>query len=324
MVDVATVSAAELTCLARNAPMMVLNNPIRDFLSAPVWRTTATTAGADVTDTNNGPTRFLYEGRGSPRSKPLVQSPAVNTYYLHFELRQGADAKHTIDTFAALNHNFDTLAAGIANTINFTVVVADDGNYSTGFRQIARWTNYSSKARLVQRSLGAAPSNERYTNVRYLRIQIDSAANFTTGLVPEIGEVVLGRRRQMPWGPTIGEYDDVELETLAADNEFPTGDIYTVVHAERRAVFNLRFQPHGLDVGSGLNWDDELRAWFREGGDKDTFLYFDKPNTAPTQAHWVKLSREHRLYMPYQGPFDRDVRFTLVEQAPLYDPEIYP
>jgi hypothetical protein len=326
MVTVSTVSAAELAGLARDAPMFVTNNPIRDFATAPSWKTTAAATGPDVTDTNNGPTRYLYDGRCSPRSRPLLQSPAVGTYYLHFRLTAGTDAKHTVDTVAILNHNLGTLATALGGDLTVTVVVADADDFVSGFRQIARWTTVNSNTRLVQLSLGSVPSNERYTNVTYVRIQITGPANFDTNdRLPQIGEVVFGRRRQMAWPPRQGDYDDVELETLSTTNEFPTGEVFEVVHAERRGHFKYKFRPHGVDAGTGLNENNEIRAWYRESrGSTDAFLVFDKPNTESTKAMWMKKESDRRLYMPLKGPFEREVDIQLIEQPPYYDPEVNP
>jgi hypothetical protein len=202
-----------------------------------------------------------------------------------------------------------------------TIDISNAAAFTAGptTRTIATFASITSDTRLLALSLGTG--NERFHSTEYIRVAITSSVPFTAGNMPQIGEVILARRRQMSFASNIGDYDDFELRSAVDDNEFPEGNIQRETLSEGQQIFRLALHPHGAD-SQGLNMVDELRSWYRESrrGTRN-FVYIDKPSSNAS-AWWWMISPDASMRQPLKGWAEREFKATLIEQGPFYDVEV--
>jgi len=184
---------------------------------------------------------------------------------------------------------------------------------------IASWnlTINSTNERLLDLELGPIIGQAaRYSGVEFVRVDIISAFSFGVN-VPRIGDIFLGRRRQLPHFPN-APYDKTPLESQVSDFESLNGDTQRVVKKRGRMVKPLRLVTGG--IGEPYDYKNEIREWYRQTGQGTRrFWWIDDPATAP-EARQVLL-REPRLVMPLLGPNASEANLTIVEQPPFLTQE---
>jgi hypothetical protein len=304
------VTAAELAARARDLPILVGSNAVEDYNALPRWSTTGSWAsGSDVT-APAGPTRRVFDRRGTARSFPTLV-PGAASYSLLFDLAEGTDAAHTIDTLAIWSDNFRALDADVTVYVD----IANNSAFTTDLRTIAEFDigARGDVERLVSTDLGPG-GDERYTGVRWVRVRVTTTAVGGFTVVPEIGEVVLGRRRQCSAQPST-PYEEQGVEADVVDHESQSGASTRYVRWRGRRTFDIRWRLGG--DGDAIGFETTLREFWRESGDgTKVFAWIESPIDAPYAVHFCAADPPV-LSLPRQGPVERSSSFRFVEVAPF-------
>jgi len=311
-----TVTADELSALAANAPILCVKNALDDRAADSKWTTTGTDAGADISEA--GYEAHKAHGRYSAvPTRAADQAPDVSAVYLNVNLTDTLG--NLIDMVAILGHNF----GDVAGTVTVEVMIDDNSNFDngTGTRKVLATFTPTTNQRLVSLDLNAA--DERYTNVKWLRVKVSSTSPFNaTNVLPHIGYLLLGRRRQL----SAKGNEPITLLSLSTKKKVFTADDGSTsdfVSAERRATGRFAWTSQ---LGSDkFSMDDyqTLLSWYREGGHKRAFLWIEDPTAAPAYAPWAKTGASYG-FEGTQTSDVYDIGLSWGEQKPYVDPEANP
>jgi len=316
-----SVSAGDQSAVAADKPLFIATNAAEFPQQTPQWRTGGNWAsGSD--DTAAG-----YSGRRAYDRQPQNQTKATTsgtTFYLLFDLHTTSTDPSigeaaTIDAVAVLNHNLGTLLTG-ADTATVSVQISETLSFTINYT-IASRAGINTDERIIFYNLGVPEggSFETYTGVRYARLKIET----TTSIIPpSIGQVILGRRRQVSARPDV-PYDDQALASNTTDFVSESGTITRYTRYSGGRTFAPTWTPTGSDAYS-LDDVTTIRQWFEDCsyGSKP-FLYVDKPHsereTSQTgitrSGHYVLA--EPALEMPAEGPVLRNASLSFTEIAPF-------
>lgn len=337
-VTVGTISAAEEAALTAGKILFVGTNALRRRNAVPVWSSSGSWAdsgtagvGANLDDASY-PTRYLYDDVLYNYTQPAAGAVGLSTVYLLLDLVDGTDDDQTTDVVWLKPINWHLLDGSITATLE----VADNSAFTTNLRTVTTWSAWDSTAKAIDVRigldyvLGAPYTPVRLTNVRYARLKLAVTSPLASGKLPQIGELVMGRRRQLghlprlPWDPGSEEsaIDWFESET----NGVVGGD----VRYRGRSRWVLRFRP----TSSGALGVDETQALRDIYDDTDgftrPFLYVDDP-TAGTTTVYSGQGDGHFVYtpnpvsvMPYLEQYQsvREAEIELVELPPYQSSEV--
>ena len=312
-----TVSANEQSALAADAPVLLGDNRLEDKAASAIWVSwTAARPYAENTDASAAdadyPTSRVHDRYQHLATQPAKVSTNQN-YALIFQL----DASGTADTVAILNHNFGSVTK--SSTLSVFVDIADNGTFSSNRRRLVTLTNPTSQ-RLVQLNLG--PNGTEYdsiTGLVWVQVSVQSDAEITT--LPSIGEIVIGRRRQISLKPEL-PWDDRHYSSDYADFKSKSGITTRYIRSKGRRLFAPTWRPTGTDSHS-LNDITTLETWWKTDIDygTKTFLYTEDPSTTPRNSWWCQTT-DPDLSMPLSGPAERPVSLSFEEQAPFLSSEV--
>lgn len=312
----AALSAAELAFVTAGKPILVGTNALADVAGAPVWNNGVGGYYTGETDQSDEdfPPWWVYDGDLDEVTQPIAaQAPDISSgtdgvWRLVFQLRLAAEFDVAI--VGGLN------LGALGGSYTVTLQIADVADF-VGAISIAQWAAVASDARLVSVALDdvSAPTGaRRYTGYAYGRLII-RRVGFTGNFRPTVGEIVLGRRRQLQHSPRIsGGYDDQSLVSKRTIVEGRTGARTGFVEYEGRR--ELR----GTTV---LNTDEttEVRAWFRECGyGTGHFAWIENASTPTTGCYWMDLE-DSRLEAVLAGPLHREWTIEAVELPPFVSEE---
>ena len=297
-VSFAALTAEEIALAAADKPILA-STPDPDQLDAG-WETgtiSGTLAGA-TDDAANRPAERAWDGLPGLQTLPDATF-AANT--LVMESSVGIE----FDFVAYLNHNFFTIGA-----TTVTLQVADDTGFTTNVRSLSTLNpaGGSTDRRLADLSLfhtGGTPL--RYSGVQFMRLQISSGGS----LLPKIGQVILGRRRQLkhepnrPWDPT-DLYSS--LDRFESRGGSITDTPRFLGRREIHANLNPDASPHVQDL---VDW----YAGIQYG--RLPLVWFDRPTGAPNDFYFMKMIEPNFQY-PYIAPFVREFNLNAVEQGPNF------
>jgi len=298
---------AHVALAAYESARLLLNKPIfgtQAILSQPgaaIWHNSGSTA--DRTDTNY-PARRAYDGFGHLMTKPTAVSPD-KTWYYSLDISVGGVE---FDMLAIIGHNLGTLHAGGALTI--TLEVDDLSDFSAAHSIPITVTTTTSNLRIMQLDLhhtGAVPL--RYSSVRYARLKLTrGATNFT----PEIGELILGRRRQLKHTPKL-PYDATSLHSTSERFETIGGVIGRSIYAAGK--FHLSAS---LDAFESTYIADAIAAFIGCSYGTRPFVWVPLPNSAP--GSWYLMSIDEP---DFDYPIEDFARRTWQLEATEQGPENY-
>jgi hypothetical protein len=325
-----TVTAAEQAALTAGRPLFCGTNHVRNIRTGTValewsasgsWADSAP-AGASNRTSSVYPTTRAWDGHLYADTRPTgaegTEGSGVNerrVYYLLAELDESSLATHTIDLVMLRPLNVSSWP-GIATV---QVQIADDNAFTSNLLTIASFTG----ADLADRKLldlnlttgAGANLYGRFTSVRYARLRISTTV--TWGSVrPQIGEWIMGRRRQLAHNPRI-PHDERPFSSVTSD--FRAQSQATIRYVFARGASNkelaLMPQPSGTYA---IDEIAELRTWFAECDyGARSFLYYEPAVSGQTRnAYWMILD-EPSLAMPLNGPLHRSVTLGMREQPPF-------
>lgn len=295
------IAGDELTWYNADKPMIIGAHAIRDSVPLSArWSATEDMAGADITATG---------------------FPAYRAYdaFIHATTKNNNSALtvvyYVVNLSAAPPVDFDMVMIGGNNldqaTTSIEVAIADDSTFTTRRTPVHVFASPADTGRLVSLRLDdlLGGGMKRYSGVDYLSIKIDSVPTF----VPEITEIWLGRRRQLPRRPDY-PWGDRDERTIGSELQSRGGITTFYTHARGQA---LRSQTTPL-INTAEH--DIVSAWWDESQEGSrSFLWVEEPATAPVA--YVMNTPDRRLNMPRTGPFLRPWSIDMMEQAPFVSQE---
>lgn len=283
----------------------------------------------NITDLNF-PTRRVNDRQPHAGSQPAAQSvdstllSNAGAVSLLFDLKKGTDDEHTFDVWSLTLTNEipePVLSTDIAS-LSITLIVADDNAFGTNVVFIKTVQNVKGPTKIVELSLGLTSNDRRWNDVQFAKIQIE--ARDQTGATadfadykPNIGQVLLGRRRQMGHQPKI-PFDDQPQESNTVDFISDSGVRVSHVLASGFARISTAWAPTESGA-SNIDEVDTLRKWFKDIGFGTKHFMWIHP--LKSREHWMDLEGRV-LNLPLQGPVERAAEFTMIEIPPFTTDEI--
>lgn len=290
----ASIGATDIALSAADKALLLGQNWARTANDVR-WNTVGTIATADSPATGFE-TSFCYDDWDHLPTKP---SGTGATWYLVFDL--GSTDPGEIDTIAILNHNLGTISAAV------TVEVGDT-DFSAAVVQLVSGHSPADDHRIVYDDLRHTGSVAlRYSSVRYIRFKFTG-----TAIQPQIGEVIIGRRRQLKINPLV-PHDPNALQSAVTRVVTRSGVISDIVWHKGRKTLNEAIVAHE-DTKI-----DELESFF--GADTEymtrPWLWIAAPGTSPNSAHWMKFDSAAQSG-PLSGFTRRTFRLAGIEQGPNF------
>lgn len=293
----AALAAYESARFALDKPVF-LTQAIPISPTSAKWHNSGSTT--DRTDPDY-PARRAYDGLPGFVTKPTTVSADKEWYY---ELGISA-AGVEFDALAIIGHNLGTLHAGGALTV--TLEVSDAANFAGAVSVPITVTAGASNYRMLILDLhhtGAVPL--RYSAVRYARIKIiRGATNFT----PEIGELLLLRRRQMKYAPSL-PYDPTSLHSVSETARTMGGVNYRTSYASGFYHLSATLVSHESGYVA-----DAIAAFRDTNYGTHPFVWLPLPTSAPTSWYLLNIDDPDFDY-PVEGLAKRTWQLEATEQGP--------
>lgn len=296
-VSFANLSADETAWFADDKPLLIGRNWGRVITTAAEakWTANGSFADSDQTDTDF-PWNLAFD-----EFDHLQTRPGSGTSERHFVMDLGASEPGEIDCVVLLNHNLGSTSSTV------DIQIADDSTFATNLRTLVS-SSPSNDNRLVFLDLDHSPGvPQRYSSVRYIRVKCTSGGS----VIYKLGEVILGRRRQLKHKPNL-PWDPNNLHSDVEDFISQSGVRTRYIKSKGRRFLNAILSPHETARISDIEtlYETEL-----EQGTKN-LVWIDDPTTSPNSAHWFQL--DPQLSGPLRGPSQRLFSFSGVEQGPNY------
>lgn len=306
--------------LARHAPALSLGAYGSHWHEVGAGSSIASLASTQV-DNATYPTTYAYDRAHHLRTRPTDGS--TFGYALGFQL----DGTEDLDAICIVGHNL----ADLSGTINVAAWVADNQAFSTNAQRIAMWQSSSfTSARLAALDLGpnhgsvtpgvGAGDYLRYSGAEWLQIVVRETGESAIS-VPQIGEVWIGKRRQLSARWLVG-WDEwsYESDIATATSESGVRSAYKR-HSGRFVQRSIRSRTTGVDR-YGLDDLTELRSWW---ADTDygarPFVYWHEPSTTVGAAS-VVASADAAFALPVVDYQTREASLPALEEiAPFRSSE---
>lgn len=306
------IPAAELAQLALDAPLFVANNVLRDRTAA-IWCEAAAASGIVPGATDITLTDFPVEHATDLQGALVTRSgvPTQTRVGIVWTLNPGNDDAHSCDVLAILGHNFGSVAAATGNGIAYNFQVADTATFTSGLTSLASGaiSPTDGDRRIVSLSLGTG--NQRVQDMAFARLLLQSISFGSRPL--EVGEVWLGRRRQVPFPPQ-RPVDLDHVRSMQTGEVYPGGYRITVEEYGGQHVADLQFLLR--QDRNGTDARTVLRTLQAETGQGRPCLYCPRPNTEPGRTMIVEFPAD--LRMPETGFGVQEARLVCDEQPPFY------
>lgn len=225
----------------------------------------------------------------------VTKQSGTNDDVWYYALDLGAAI--AFDCAFLIGHN-----AGTLSLVNDLVLqIADDNDFSTNLQTVGNFGQPADDDRLADLSLNHGGANRRYT-AQYVWLKWDKTG---TNITPEIGELILARRRQLEYKPD-RPFDEYALSEDA-------GSILTAGGITHKTLYSRRgLELAGNFVVDSATYTNDLVAFFRDC--RGSFVWVDNPSSAP--ASWHMMVREGPLSIPREAASKRRHRIVGVEQGP--------
>lgn len=295
----AAIGATELALFNADMPAVCGKNYALDA-SAIEWRQGGSFGGGSDETDSDGPTTYLVDSQDYLQSYPTT---AVNTYLL---INLGASNLGIVDTVALKNHNLYT--EGVTS-----VTVEFDQNQNGNFAAVdtAATTNpqtTGSDKRIVELDLHHTGSDpRRYTDVQYLRIGISGGTP-----TPKIGEIFVGRRRQLKTRPEQGFDKSLWASHVKVFESDAGVDTVYEFHSKRARVagsFRIHEDAYITDWETFYETDT--------AGATLPFWWAWEPSSAPTDALWCRFEQA-AMVGPSEGYTERLFQLAGIEKGPNF------
>lgn len=205
------------------------------------------------------------------------------------------------DILAIMGHNFSDFGV---TTIRYQI--ADDTGFTTNLITVSSFAPPSDNKRLVDVKLGSGTN--RYTGTHYGRLVITTPGTE----IPEIGEVIFLRRRQLARRPN-RPYDPAGPHLTTGQGFRSQSGVETFfVHTRGQRLVRANLNP---DVAAD---QATLRAAYVDAGHgSEPIVWIEEPETAPEEFLFCNMSGSERDFsLPFIGPNETEVDIALNEQGP--------
>lgn len=301
----AALTADEIAYAAADKPILVGIQALESPQTARWDSDGSLASGSDISATGY-PARWSYDRRSAFPTKP---NAGATNQYLTFRLNASPD---DVDCAFIMGHNFGTIGG-----LTVTLEIADTNDFGGGtFKTIATWSP-TTDARLASLSLhhtGAAAL--RYSGLSYVRLHTSGGSH-----TPEVGELWLGRRRQLKHKPN-EPYADYANHFVSSQRVFETKSavISTSVRHKGRRQLQAHINP------SSSTYHDAVRNWFRDTNwGTRAFIWIENPSTAPASFNVMRLESPELYFPLIGGTAEREFTIKALEQGPDFlDPELNP
>jgi len=294
------ISTAELDYATNNKPMLVGSNAL-ESASVEKWLIVDTLSGsADKTLTNH-PISRARDRFNHLQTKPDTTS--ASTWYLSFDLT--ADVAD-FDCLFIGGHNFGTVGG-----LTVSLEIGTDATFGS-VTELYTTTPGSSDKRIFTADLantGISSLPLRHSGERYVRLKMTKGSDFT----PAIGELWLGRRRQLPYKFNIAAQEKrTRSEVVRFESRSGVSTTYTLS------------QGKAMRSGS-IEMDDatciaDVTEWWKECGyGTKPFLWIENPTASPSDVHVMTCAPE--LFFDLTGPSSRSLDLSMSEVAPYLTSE---
>lgn len=265
------------------APQMIPVTP-----AVQRWTEVGQTTSTDRTDASY-PALRAHDALPGYVTKPDSTSSA--TWYLVFQTSTAIE----FDCAFLLNHNFGTLTL-----TTVTLEVANSGVFGAGLETIGDFGEPSDDTRLADLELYHFGDTARRYSAQYFRLKLARATPFT----PELGELVLGRRRQLEYKPN-RPYDEYAMGESSDSLITAGGEIHKTVWSRRAFELTGEFE---IDSDT---YRDDMVAFYRQC--RGPFVWIENPNSAPDSFHY--MMREGGLAIPQIEANLRRAELVATEQG---------
>lgn len=276
-------------------PVVLPRNSLEDYQNAAEWRNDGVdtwASGSDNTATGYD-TDYAFDGFQDAVTKPASSANGSRSLLLDLSTTITdvvPSESNFVDGVVIAGHNF----SNCGGTVNVYLEYDGSGNADFSDARIAfQWLNVSNNKRLVGLNFGTSASYSAaygLISARYWRLRITSSSNFGNA-EPEIGELMLSRRRQMSQHGVV-PYKRRGLRTRQDKTSAKSGisTVYQYSESGAQLPFTWRFAEGGDDTLYGLDEGAIILAWFRDcaGGSKP-FYYIEDPISAPQVAYFMRL-----------------------------------
>jgi hypothetical protein len=301
----AALPAIEQTLMSNDKPILFGHNGLYLSGNSAFWGVSDSDT-TDNDDEDDYPSARLYDGYDHLQSAP---DSADTTWYLHFRFTGSAI---TFDSLALLNCTLTnctsielSIADNSAQTSNqWTTTISHNATENPATNTF----NLQSSRRIVTYRLLDSGTPQRITNLVYARLKF----TMSSAAIPFVGEVMLGRRRQLKHAPDVpwAAFHRV----IGVDRHESLSGVVTdyVRYTNRRridATLRTADTTYAADLESFYTTDTR--------GGRDPFLWCDNPSTAPKQSALMKLDSD-TFMGPSLGPVEREWRFSANEQGPNF------
>jgi hypothetical protein len=208
------------------------------------------------------PARRAYDGQPGFVTKHSGVT-ADDVYYYALDL----GAEYYFDCVLMIGHNAGTL--GLAQ--NLVVQTSDNNAFTSNLTTVADFGKPANNDRLADLDL---TSSKRYL-ARYVWVKFDKTG---TNIIPEIGELILGRRRQLQYRP------DMPYTLNSLHNE--TEQITTIGGVRHKAVYyRNQFVLNASFLVDGVTYAADWVSLFSDA--RGSFVWIDAPSSAPASWHLI-------------------------------------
>jgi hypothetical protein len=314
--SVADVPAADRASLASDKPLAITTNAVGPFSAVTPFQWSivgGSFADADVSDPDFS-TRRLCDGYGYLPSKPNASLSGMFRAWAMLRL----DTSKPFDCAVILGHNFGALcAAGVLVTLE----IADNDTFGTNLTKLYQWGDVgayvTTNRRLTSYSLipiGGGSAAQAISGAAYARIKVQTSDSTDFLVLPSIGEIILGRRRQLRRG---GQHPNNYGSLKSASFDFvPKGGARTRYPAAKgQAYFNHRFTPA---ASAEISVFDSIFSDCDYG--QKPLVWVEKPTTEPSKAlHGFGDSVKEK---PLVDAYEVEYRINFEESSPFYETEV--
>lgn len=304
----ADIDSAEITDAAADYPLFLAGHVIRGASSGANFDARWNADGNFATAADNNatyPPRRAYDSQSHIDTRSNTAVTSGNPQWLIFDAGTG-EVFADFDCVMIGGHNLGT------NSATCNLYVANGANVSAG-TQIATWSPSDDK-RLVSLDLDdAANANpQRFTGARYVGIQITVLSG---SFNPRIGEVWLGRRRQLSNNFRTGHNPDQAM-SIITEYESQSGVVQAYIGARDRRMVSGNYVTNTSAKAS------TVIAIYSDSDDATKpVVYVPDPNSAATTAYVMRLNKGTLMGGSQDSSTIRNWSFNMREAAPFFDRE---
>lgn len=293
----ANVAAADLALAAADKPM--LGALVVYSATAAEWRTSGSFAsGSDGTASGYAASR-AYDGYTDLVTKP---SSSTTDWYYMLNLSAGSVS---FDGVAILGHNFGTIGG-----LTVSLQIANNNAFSTNLITISQWSPGTSNARLIDIELESGGGTaQEYSDVEYIRLRV----NGTSG-APEIGELALFNRTQLPWRPD-RPYNKNATAQQATIRRSDSGVVTSYTRSRGAKKLSATLTVNGSSkIEEVHSWWDDTRQGTRP------FVWLEEPYSNAQDLCLMSFAEDDpELQFDEIGPNIRELVLDAVEQGPDFE-----